>query len=137
MHESGMTRKLKHLSLFICIYLLVQISSLHGHGFSALTVIQTSEGCYCFDQLAEVLPKAKVVCTVHGLTTDIGEMLDVPITHIWNLKKGAKPIEGARFLKWDHLHDEVEAYNSQGEHLGAVDPLTNLLYKPALGERML
>jgi len=33
------------------------------------------------------------------------------------------------YLKWDHLHNDVEAYDVDGNHLGSYDPKTLRLYK--------
>ena len=38
---------------------------------------------------------------------------------------------GERFYEWDGLHGELEVYNSRGRHLGAVDPSTGRVTKPA------
>lgn len=53
-------------------------------------------------------------------------------SNIYQLKKGAVPIAKAEHLQWDHFHGEVEAYTHKGKiHLGSIDPLTELIYKPA------
>ena len=53
---------------------------------------------------------------------------------IYKLKKGKDPIEGAEYMEWDHLHDEVEIYNAGRKHLGAINPKTYVLMKdPVLG----
>ena len=38
-----------------------------------------------------------------------------------------------RYYKWDNLHNDIEMYDSKGEHLGTVDPMTGVQYKPAAG----
>lgn len=43
--------------------------------------------------------------------------------------------DGKRIYTWDGLHGEVEVYNSRGKHLGAVDPTTGELLKPAVRGR--
>jgi hypothetical protein len=48
---------------------------------------------------------------------------------IYKLKPGAKGIENAEYLQWDHLHGDVEAYAKNRMHLGSVDPETLTLYK--------
>ena len=53
------------------------------------------------------------------------------------MRDGSKDIEGAEYFKWDHLHGEVEAYDANQNHLGALDPLTEKLYKPAVKGRTL
>ncbi len=34
------------------------------------------------------------------------------------------------YIKWDHLHNDVEAFDRGGRHLGSYDPQTLRLYKP-------
>lgn len=48
---------------------------------------------------------------------------------IYRRKKGAKGIEKAEYLEWDHLHGDVEAYAKGGKHLGSIDPKTLKIYK--------
>ena len=36
-----------------------------------------------------------------------------------------------RYYTWDGLHGEVEVFNKRGLHLGALDPRTGQLIKPA------
>ena len=48
---------------------------------------------------------------------------------IYRRKKGAKGIEKAEYLEWDHLHGDVEAYTKSYRHLGSIDPRTLRLYK--------
>jgi hypothetical protein len=36
-----------------------------------------------------------------------------------------------KYIKWDHLHDDIEAYTKSGEHLGSINPKTLRFYKPA------
>ena len=36
-----------------------------------------------------------------------------------------------RYYTWDSLHGEVEVWNRNGWHLGAVDPLTGKFIKEA------
>ncbi len=56
---------------------------------------------------------------------------------LWKLKNGEEPINKAEYLEWDYLHQEVETYNKQGEHLGAVNPETRRLSKlPVRGRRI-
>ena len=53
----------------------------------------------------------------------------------WKLKKGEEPINKAEYLEWDYLHQEVETYNKQGDHLGAINPQTRRLSKPPVRGR--
>lgn len=36
-----------------------------------------------------------------------------------------------KYIKWDHLHDDIEVYNKCGKHLGSIDSKTLKFYKPA------
>jgi Cytotoxic len=40
-----------------------------------------------------------------------------------------------RLYEWDSGHGEVEVYNLRGRHLGAADPVTGELIKPARRDR--
>lgn len=40
-----------------------------------------------------------------------------------------------RFFEWDHTHGEIEVYDRNGNHLGAMDPATGELIKPAVKGR--
>jgi len=42
---------------------------------------------------------------------------------------------GRRLYTWDSLHGEVEVFNARGKHLGALDPVTGALVKPAIAGR--
>lgn len=55
------------------------------------------------------------------------------------IKKGAEPIgdKNAHYLKWDHLHDDVEVYNKAKNHIGSLDPATLEMYKDAVKRRKL
>ncbi len=48
---------------------------------------------------------------------------------IYRRKQGAKGIENAEYLKWDHLHGDVEAYSKSEIPLGSIDPKTLKIYK--------
>ena len=39
------------------------------------------------------------------------------------------------YYTWDSLHAELEAFNKNGHHLGAVCPQTGLVIKPAIKGR--
>ncbi|HLB93724.1 MAG TPA: colicin E3/pyocin S6 family cytotoxin [Candidatus Babeliales bacterium] len=56
---------------------------------------------------------------------------------IWRRKPKTNGISNAEFLEWDDLHLEVEAYDRGGDHLGAIDPKTNKIYKHAVKGRKL
>ncbi|MES1241811.1 MAG: colicin E3/pyocin S6 family cytotoxin [Acidobacteriota bacterium] len=45
--------------------------------------------------------------------------------------------DGQRYYTWDGLHGEVEVFNRRGRHLGALDPHTGELIKPAVKGRRL
>jgi len=36
---------------------------------------------------------------------------------------------------WDYTHNDIEVYNSRGVHLGAMDPVSGEMYKPAVPGR--
>ena len=42
---------------------------------------------------------------------------------------------GRRIYVWDGLHGELEVYNKQGVHMGAVDPSTGVFIKDAVRGR--
>lgn len=50
---------------------------------------------------------------------------------VYRRKKGAKGIDKAEYLEWDHLHGDVEAYTKSCKHLGSIDPRTLRIYKGA------
>mgnify|MGYP003503062206 CR=1 FL=1 len=52
-------------------------------------------------------------------------------------RPGAKGIKKVEYLKWDHLHGDVEAYSSRMTHLGSIDPKTLKFYKDAVSGRTL
>ncbi|HEX2978139.1 MAG TPA: colicin E3/pyocin S6 family cytotoxin [Candidatus Babeliales bacterium] len=54
---------------------------------------------------------------------------------IYKKTSKAESLAGAEYLQWDHLHNDVEAYNSSYKHLGSIDPETLKLYKPAVPSR--
>jgi hypothetical protein len=35
-----------------------------------------------------------------------------------------------RFYQWDYTHGDIEVYDSNGDHLGSMDPTTGEMYKP-------
>lgn len=37
--------------------------------------------------------------------------------------------DGKRLYEWDDLHGEIEVYNKQGRHLGALDPVSGEFIK--------
>ncbi|HLC06642.1 MAG TPA: colicin E3/pyocin S6 family cytotoxin [Candidatus Babeliales bacterium] len=36
-----------------------------------------------------------------------------------------------KYIKWDHLHNDIEAYTKNGKHLGSINPRTLKFCKPA------
>jgi len=42
---------------------------------------------------------------------------------------------GNRYYTWDALHGEIEVFNKRGRHLGAIDPVTGSIIKPAVKGR--
>jgi hypothetical protein len=52
--------------------------------------------------------------------------------NVYRLKPGGQEIvKNAYYLEWDYDHNEVEVYNKNNKHLGALDPQTMKLYKQA------
>ena len=43
--------------------------------------------------------------------------------------------EKTEYYQWDYTHNDVEVYNSNGRHLGSMDPTTGKMYKPAVPGR--
>lgn len=57
---------------------------------------------------------------------------------VYKRRPGAKGLgKKVEFLKWDHLHNDVEAYNAAERHLGSMDPATLELYKGVVLSRKL
>ncbi len=56
---------------------------------------------------------------------------------IYKKKHGTKGIENAEYLKWDHLHGDVEVFHANEKHLGSLDPATLRLYKGPVHNRYL
>lgn len=54
---------------------------------------------------------------------------------IYKRKSRADGIKNAEYLKWDHLHNDVEAYSKSEVHLGSIDPANLTLYKPGVPGR--
>ena len=53
---------------------------------------------------------------------------------VWNNLKPHKgkyktDSKGDKIYDWDHTHNDIEVYNSRGDHLGSMDPVTGVLYK--------
>lgn len=62
----------------------------------------------------------------HGLTT----VENIAIKdNIYKRKKNADGIEKAEYLKWDKLHNDVEAYAKNKWHMGSIDPKNLRMYK--------
>ncbi len=40
-----------------------------------------------------------------------------------------------RYYDWDPLHNDIEVYDSNGKHLGSMDPVTGEMYKPPVDGR--
>ncbi|MBD3249181.1 hypothetical protein GF336_03990 [Candidatus Woesearchaeota archaeon] len=68
-----------------------------------------------------------------------------PDSPIWkNILKNGRSIKsnpqykrvGKRIYKWDNLHNEIEVFDDMGKHMGAQDPLSGAMYKPAVKGRV-
>ena len=46
-----------------------------------------------------------------------------------------RSLNGKRLYTWDDLHGEIEVFTRRGIHLGAADPLTGIIFKPAVKGR--
>lgn len=46
-----------------------------------------------------------------------------------------RSLDGDRYYTWDSLHGEIEVFNRRGRHLGAADPATGRVIKPAVKGR--
>lgn len=53
----------------------------------------------------------------------------------WKLKPKSKGFDDAEYLEWDKQHQDIEAYNKHGKHMGSIDPATNRYYKPRVNGR--
>jgi hypothetical protein len=40
-----------------------------------------------------------------------------------------------QFYQWDYTHNDIEVYNSQGRHLGSMDPSSGEIIEPAVAGR--
>ena len=49
--------------------------------------------------------------------------------------KGIYKTDGKNIYKWDFTHNDIEAFNKKGKHLGSIDPQTGKMYKPAVNGR--
>lgn len=58
---------------------------------------------------------------------------------IYRAKNKAKKLGDGKveYLEWDHLHNDVEAYNKARQHMGSIDPKTTEIYKnPVVGRKI-
>jgi len=77
-----MLRRNKYIPLFFYVCLLTCGMPLQGHGFIAETPLNTSEGYYYLNVLAELLFEAKTTYHVDSGPVHTGSNEAVPITHI-------------------------------------------------------
>lgn len=80
--KTNMMRWIKKVLLSILVYTLTQGSLLYAHGFSATTVIHTSEGWYYLNSLAELLLGSKIVYNVDSSPAHTATQKEILITHI-------------------------------------------------------
>ncbi|QYA42440.1 SAR2788 family putative toxin [Macrococcoides bohemicum] len=52
-----------------------------------------------------------------------------------NGRKTSGSGKNKRYYEWDNRHKEIEVYNSNGVHIGVMDPLTGQMTKPAVKGR--
>ncbi|MBO0853176.1 MAG: hypothetical protein J2P18_05340 [Nocardia sp.] len=50
-------------------------------------------------------------------------------------KTNGKNGKSREFYEWDYTHDDIEVYDSKGQHLGSMDPVSGKMYKPAVNGR--
>lgn len=43
--------------------------------------------------------------------------------------------KGDKIYDWDHTHNDIGVYNSRGDHLGSMNPVSGEMYKPAVAGR--
>lgn len=55
---------------------------------------------------------------------------------VYKLKHKGAGLGKAEYLKWDHLHNDVEVWCARGRHLGSIDPLTKNIYKGPQGHKL-
>jgi Cytotoxic len=53
-----------------------------------------------------------------------------------NGQKRWRSLNNKRLYTWDSLHGEIEAFNSRGFHLGALDIEGNLIKEPVKGRKI-
>lgn len=67
-----------------------------------------------------------------------GSILDnFEFYRVINKRKVYTNTKKSRFYSWDELHGEVEVFDANGFHLGALDPMTGKLIKDAVKGRTL
>jgi len=49
--------------------------------------------------------------------------------------QGKLKTDGEKIYDWDHTHNDIEMYNSRGEHIGTIDPVTGTKIKDAVAGR--
>ena len=42
-----------------------------------------------------------------------------------------------QYYDWDFTHNDIEVYNSRGQHLGSMNPVTGEMYKHAVPGRII
>lgn len=70
----------------------------------------------------------------HEVLQKVGFILTLQKVHLSNGRRW-RDAAGKRLYEWDARHGELEMYNAQGRHLGAVDPQTGALVKAAVKGR--
>lgn len=55
--------------------------------------------------------------------------------HKDDIKTNGKSGSEKRFYRWDNTHNDIETYNSRGEHLGSMDPRTGKMYRGPVSGR--
>ncbi len=58
-----------------------------------------------------------------------------PVWKEFKPHQGKLKTDGDKIYDWDHTHNDIEAYNSRGEHVGTIDPVTGIKIKDAVAGR--
>ncbi len=58
-----------------------------------------------------------------------------PVWKEFKPHQGKLKTDGDKIYDWDHTHNDIEVYNSRGEHVGTIDPVTGIKIKDAVAGR--
>jgi len=84
------------------------------------------------NQSGEDAPKAR---------KDNPKRQDSPIWNGFNNSRNGRKESGQgskkKYYEWDNTHNDIEVYDSKGNHKGLMDPVTGDMYKPPVPGRMM